>query len=405
MGTSVTSRAWIATTVAAAIVASVLPPFGSAASAGDLPFTRVASDSPFTDVASDSPFVGDIQWLVDQGITNGYPDGGFHPAASVTRGAFAAFLYRFAGEGTGGACSSGSPFSDVPAVSAFCTEITWLASTGVSTGYSDGTFGPTAVISRQAISAFLYRFDHRGVGRDSADGVCLGDSAFPDIDTGSPFCEAISWMSSVGPAAITTGYPDGTFGATAPASRQAIAAWLHRYRTDAPVQQSGVSYDVAPDTVEIAAADVVAVDTTITTPTDSDLDGLPDATSGTTSVLQLASGSEAPIVGNGLVITPDSAQPGLAGVVTDVTTNPDGSLAVTVGAAPLDDVFDSLSVQYDGPIDLAAASEAAMSLSPVALALRTTPAAFAGAGLAHSSPATTRTARRLSRNRQVSGSR
>jgi hypothetical protein len=42
-----------------------------------------------------NPFCGDITWLKTQNITAGYPDGGFHPTAGVTRQAVAAFLHRF----------------------------------------------------------------------------------------------------------------------------------------------------------------------------------------------------------------------------------------------------------------------------------------------------------------------
>jgi S-layer homology domain len=36
-----------------------------------------------------------VSWLASTGITNGYPDGEFKPTRAVTRGAMAAFLYRF----------------------------------------------------------------------------------------------------------------------------------------------------------------------------------------------------------------------------------------------------------------------------------------------------------------------
>ena len=48
-------------------------------------------------------------------------------------------------------------FGDVPVVSAFHREISWLADAGITTGRADGTFGPTESISREAMAAFLYR--------------------------------------------------------------------------------------------------------------------------------------------------------------------------------------------------------------------------------------------------------
>lgn len=43
----------------------------------------------------------EIEWLASTGITTGFPDGGFHPAGTITRQAMAAFLYRLADQGLG----------------------------------------------------------------------------------------------------------------------------------------------------------------------------------------------------------------------------------------------------------------------------------------------------------------
>ncbi len=40
----------------------------------------------------------------------------------------------------------------------FCGEIAWLSLTGISEGFDDYFFQPTALITRQAIAAFLYRY-------------------------------------------------------------------------------------------------------------------------------------------------------------------------------------------------------------------------------------------------------
>lgn len=48
-------------------------------------------------------------------------------------------------------------FSDVPSDHAFHDEIGWMADTGISEGYADGTYRPTAPVSRQAMSAFMQR--------------------------------------------------------------------------------------------------------------------------------------------------------------------------------------------------------------------------------------------------------
>jgi hypothetical protein len=114
----------------------------------------------FWDVPSSHPFFREITWLAAQGVTSGYPDGTFRPAAPVNRDAMAAFLYRSAGSP---AWEPGaSRFTDVPSGAAFSTEIDWLAARRITTGYADGTFHPLAPVSRDAMAAFLFRFDRFG---------------------------------------------------------------------------------------------------------------------------------------------------------------------------------------------------------------------------------------------------
>lgn len=47
-----------------------------------------------SDVPAGAPFFGEIEWAAAEGIVEGYPDGRFRPAATVTRQAAAAFLQR-----------------------------------------------------------------------------------------------------------------------------------------------------------------------------------------------------------------------------------------------------------------------------------------------------------------------
>jgi hypothetical protein len=127
---------------------------------------RVAGEPPgpfvdpdFPDVGSTHPFLTEISWLASTGITAGFADGTFRPQDSVKRQAMGAFLYRMAGEPPGPFPDPGFP--DVISTHPFLTEISWLATTGVTTGFSDGTFRPNDEVTRQAMAAFLWRFDAR----------------------------------------------------------------------------------------------------------------------------------------------------------------------------------------------------------------------------------------------------
>ena len=124
--------------------------------AGQPPFTPPATPS-FTDVPVGSPFYAEVEWLVSRGVTTGWPDGTFRPTATVERQAMAAFLYRHAGEPDFTPPATPT-FSDVATGAPFFTEIEWLADTGITTGWPDGTFRPGTTVERQAMAAFLMRF-------------------------------------------------------------------------------------------------------------------------------------------------------------------------------------------------------------------------------------------------------
>ena len=119
-------------------------------------------------------------------------------------------------------------FADVVPGQAFHTEIQWLADAGLSNGTTAGgqtLFYPASAMSRQAMAAFMYRY----AGADWVPDE--GTQTFDDVAPGDDFYVEIEWMAE---NRLAGGYEDGTFGATLPVSRQAMAAFLHRLAGDAP---------------------------------------------------------------------------------------------------------------------------------------------------------------------------
>jgi Tol biopolymer transport system component len=174
----------------------------------------------FTDVASSHPFFEHIEWLFDDETARGGFDGEFLPASSTSRGAMAAFLYRFAGAPAFTPPSvHDETFPDVPAGHWFWREVEWVAAEEITTGYGDGTYRPSAPVTRQSMSAFI----HRAVGEPPLDPPA--EATFADVSTSHPFFAEVEWMAAEG---ISTGYGDETFRPTAPVTRQAMAAFLHR---------------------------------------------------------------------------------------------------------------------------------------------------------------------------------
>ncbi len=123
----------------------------------------------FRDVTPTTQFYKEIEWLSAQGISTGWDVGNgvkeFRPVQPVARDAMAAFLYRLYGKPAFTAPTR-SPFVDVPRGTQFYLEMSWLASTGISTGWvfpTGAEFRPLQPVNRDAMAAFMHRgFDKFG---------------------------------------------------------------------------------------------------------------------------------------------------------------------------------------------------------------------------------------------------
>ncbi|MEZ5243822.1 MAG: S-layer homology domain-containing protein [Acidimicrobiales bacterium] len=118
----------------------------------DLPaFSRPA---PFDDVVADSFYEDAVNWLYEAGVTTGTSPTTFEPAAFVTRGQMATFLWRMCGEP---APTAPSKFVDVPAGAFYEVAVTWMAELGITTGVLPTRFAPLDRIRRGEMATFLYR--------------------------------------------------------------------------------------------------------------------------------------------------------------------------------------------------------------------------------------------------------
>lgn len=121
--------------------------------------------SPFTDVKTSHPYYKEIAWLSAKGISTGWKQKNgtkvFRPGVPVSRDAMAAFLYRLKGSPKYTAPKT-SPFTDVNKSTQFYKEISWLASSGVSTGWpaagGASEYRPGQTVARDAMAAFMKRW-------------------------------------------------------------------------------------------------------------------------------------------------------------------------------------------------------------------------------------------------------
>ncbi|WP_051224917.1 S-layer homology domain-containing protein [Pseudoclavibacter soli] len=121
--------------------------------------TSVAS--PFNDVGWENEHYRAILWAYQSGLVKGWDDGGFHPYQSIQRDAVATILKRYAEYlDVDIEQDAAAAFSDI-STSEHADNIRWLAATGITTGYADGTFKPLQPVTRDAIAAFLYRLNQK----------------------------------------------------------------------------------------------------------------------------------------------------------------------------------------------------------------------------------------------------
>jgi hypothetical protein len=108
----------------------------------------------FNDVPQGSTFYDYVRCLACRGIVAGYSDNTFRPSANVTRGQMAKFVSNAAGY-TDAIPANRQTFTDVPPADPFWLFIERAALHGVISGYSDGSFHPTASVTRGQAAKFI----------------------------------------------------------------------------------------------------------------------------------------------------------------------------------------------------------------------------------------------------------
>jgi hypothetical protein len=182
-------------------------------------------DQFFTDVASSSPFYSDVQWMARLGLSTGTATGEgtatFNPLSPVSRQAMAAFLFRY--NGLPYTPPATPTFADVDSSSPFYAAVEWMASEGISTGTPQPSGKPLFQPLSPVSRQAMAAFLARFKG--GSDLPSPATPSFTDVDRSNPFYPQIEWMKSEG---ISTGNADGTYAPLSAVSRQAMAAFLDR---------------------------------------------------------------------------------------------------------------------------------------------------------------------------------
>jgi SpoIID/LytB domain protein len=162
--------------------------------------------SPFKDMAAGSGWAyAPVSWLASEGISSGYADGTFKPQRHISRGEFAKIVHGVLDPKP--STKPAKSFPDVKAGAGFHRSITWLASEGIISGYSDGTFRPTRNITRGEVAKILYGIAPRirqdpGTSPDPAPAPVTVPASF--TVTGSGWGHGVG-MSQFGARAMAAG--------------------------------------------------------------------------------------------------------------------------------------------------------------------------------------------------------
>jgi len=181
--------------------------------------------TPFTDLTKSKDwYYKSVAYVVEKNLFNGVSADRFAPLSSMNRSMLAVVLHRMAG--TPDAEYSGT-FPDIKDKQWYTEGVEWAKINGIVTGSSDGTFRPSAKITRQEIALMLYRYAKNYLGLDVSQRGSLDD--YSDAANVSKWAkEAVSWAVGTG---IVTGSDTGLLNPQKTARRAEVATMLQRLET------------------------------------------------------------------------------------------------------------------------------------------------------------------------------
>lgn len=143
----------------------------------------------FIDVPENAWYAEAVDYVAGKGYFGGVSENEFAPNSLMTRGMFAAVLYRLAGEPD---YSGSAGFPDAPDGRYYSTPIAWASHESILLGI-DGLFYPDRPVTREQMVTILWRF----IGSPEADASAL--DAFSDAADVSGYArEAMAWAAGEG---------------------------------------------------------------------------------------------------------------------------------------------------------------------------------------------------------------
>ena len=210
---------------------------GTGADPGAGPFHNglcAVDGTGFSDVSTNDWYAEAVMYCHENELMSGTGSNAFSPNTTMTRAMLATVLWRLADEPV---VNYLMQFSDVAGNDWYTKAVRWAASEQIMGGYGNGLFGTNDPVSREQISAILWRYEGSPEGGQSA-GFADGDA----ID--SYAVDAVDWARANG---IMNGRTDNIFAPQDGATRAEVATILMNYtRREQPAPTPDPEPDPTP---------------------------------------------------------------------------------------------------------------------------------------------------------------
>ena len=176
-------------------------------------------ETGFSDVPADAWYADAIMFCQGSGLMSGTSATTFSPDDTMTRAMLVTVLYREAGSPSLAEENLGYPFADVPGDAWYADGIYWARLEGIANGYAENRFGPDEPVTREQLSAILWRTSG---SHEPENAEPFADQA----DISSYAIDAVSWARENG---IVGGRDGNQFDPHGLATRAETAAILSRW--------------------------------------------------------------------------------------------------------------------------------------------------------------------------------
>lgn len=176
----------------------------------------------FKDASPNAWYHDAVHYCLENGLMNGNGDGTFSPNGTVTRATVVQLLYNMSGKP---ASVDTGAFSDVETGVWYTNAVHWAAANDIVAGFGDGTFRPTAPVTREQMVVIFRNYAERYAGLNV--NVIADLSGYTDAGNVSGWAvSAMQWAVGVG---LISGTSSTTLSPASTSERAQAAVVLMKY--------------------------------------------------------------------------------------------------------------------------------------------------------------------------------